>query len=158
MPRIFQKILCPIAFDQNSGAAIEFAQDLADPRMSILYLLHVVSAPTVDTIVLEPHPILTEGIAQRELQNLANQHLPSNFAYQIVLRTGDPASLIVAVAEELQADLIVIPTHGRQGIMHMIIGSVAERVIREAKTPVLTLRPSHHRTSVTRTSRPISDP
>ena len=158
MPKIFQKILCPIAFDQNSGAAIKFAQELADPRMSILYLLHVLTDPTVDTVVLEPHPILTEGIAQRELQTLAKQHLPSNLAYQIVLRTGEPASLIVAVAEELQADLIVMPTHGRQGIMHMIIGSVAERVIREAKTPVLTVGRSHHSTLVTTTSKRISIP
>jgi universal stress protein A len=142
MPKIFQKILCPIAFDQNSGVAIQFAEELTHPRMSILYLLHVLSAPTVNTVVLEPHPILTEGIAERELQKLAREHLPSNFAYQIVLRSGDPASLIVAVAEELQADLIVMPTHGRQGIMHTILGSVAERVIREAKTPVLTVRAS----------------
>jgi nucleotide-binding universal stress UspA family protein len=142
MPKIFQKILCPIAFDQNSGVAIQFAQELTHPRMSILYLLHVLSAPTVNTVVLEPHPTLTEGIAERELQKLAREHLPSNFAYQIVFRTGDPASLIVAVAEELQADLIVMPTHGRQGIMHTILGSVAERVIREAKTPVLTVRAS----------------
>jgi nucleotide-binding universal stress UspA family protein len=153
MPKIFEKILCPIAFDQNSSAAIKFAYELADARMSVIYLLYVLSPPTVDTAVLEPHPILTEGIAERELQKLANQHLPSNFAYQIVLRKGDPASLIGTVAEELQADLIVMPTHGRQGIMHMIIGSVAERVIREAKTPVLTLRPSHHN-SVTTTSTP----
>jgi universal stress protein A len=145
MPKIFQKILCPIGFDQNSVAAIKFAQELADPRISILYLLHVLSAPAVDTVVLHPHPILTEGNAERELQNFAKKHLLSNFAYQIVLRTGDPASLIVTLAEELQADLIVMPTHGRQGIMHMIIGSVAERVIREAKIPVLTLRPSHYR-------------
>jgi nucleotide-binding universal stress UspA family protein len=145
MPKIFQKILCPIGFDQNSVAAITFAQQLADPRISILYLLHVLSDPAVDTVVLHPHPILTEGNAERELQNLAKKHLLSNFAYQIVLRTGDPASLIVTVADELQADLIVMPTHGRQGIMHMIIGSVAERVIREARIPVLTLRPSHHR-------------
>jgi len=54
MPRIFQKILCPIAFDANSGAAIEFAEELADPRMSIsLSLLYVLSAPTVNTVVLE---------------------------------------------------------------------------------------------------------
>ena len=140
MPKIFQKILCPIAFDQNSGAAIQFAQELTHPRMSMVYLLHVLSAPTANTVVLEPHPILTEGIAERELQKLATKHLPSNFAYEIVLRKGDPASLIVAVAEELQADLIVMPTQGHQGMMRMILGSVAERVIREAKTPVLTVR------------------
>jgi universal stress protein A len=148
MPKIFEKILCPIASEQNSSTAIQFAHELGDPRTSILYLLHVLSPPTLDTAVLEPHPILTEGIAERELQKLAHQHLPSNFAHQIVLRKGDPASLIVTVAQELHADLIVMPTHGRQGIMHMIIGSVAERVIRAAKTPVLTVRPSDHRTLV----------
>jgi nucleotide-binding universal stress UspA family protein len=122
--------------------------------MSVIYLLYVLSPPPMDTAMLEPHPILTKGIAERELQKLATQHLPSNFACQIVVRKGDPASLIVTVAEEFQADLIVLPTHGRQGTMHEIIGSVAERVVREAKTPVLTLRPSHQRASVTTTSTP----
>jgi nucleotide-binding universal stress UspA family protein len=103
----------------------------------------------VDTVVLEPPPILTEGIAERELKRLALQNLPSNFAYQIVLRKGDSASLIVTVAVELRADLIVMPTHGREGIMHMIVGSVAERVIREAKILVLAVRPSHHASSTT---------
>jgi nucleotide-binding universal stress UspA family protein len=89
----------------------------------------------VDRVVLEPHPIITEGVAERELEKVALQHLPSSFPYQMVLRTGDPASLIVTVAVELCADLIVMPTHGREGIMHMIVGSVAERVVREAKIP-----------------------
>jgi hypothetical protein len=71
MPKIFEKILCPVAFDQNSSVAIEFAHELADPSMSIVYLLHVLSVPTVDTVVLEPHPIMTEGIAERELEKLA---------------------------------------------------------------------------------------
>jgi nucleotide-binding universal stress UspA family protein len=135
MSKNFKKILCPIAFDRNSSAVINFAYELAEPDISTLYLLHVLSAPTVETIVLEPHPILTEGIASRELEKLAHQHLPSNFSYQIILRAGDPASLIVSVAAELQSDLIVMPTHGRRGIAHTILGSVAERVVREGKTP-----------------------
>src|SRR5207245_4915308 len=92
------------------------------------------------------------GIADRELEKLARQHLPSNFPYRIVLRTGDPASLIVAVAEELPADLIIMPTHGHQGIVHMIVGSVAERVVREARRPVLTIRPGHHGSGTTTSS------
>jgi nucleotide-binding universal stress UspA family protein len=140
MPKIFEKILCPVAFDRNSGAAIEFAYELAQPNMSTLYLLHVVSVPTMEAIALEPNPILTEGIAGRELEKLAQQHLRSSLPYRIVVRTGDPAMLIVAVAEEISADLIVMPTHGHRGIVHMLMGSVAERVVREAKRPVLTIR------------------
>ncbi len=157
MPKVFDKILCPVAFDRNSGEAIKFAYELAEPNTSTLYLLHVVSEPTMETIVLEPHPILTEGIAARELEKLARQCLPSDFPYRIVLRTGDPASLIVAVAEELPADLIVMPTRGHRGIVHMIIGSVAERVVRDAKQPVLTIGPGH-RASVTTTSKAVSIP
>jgi len=157
MPKVFDEILRPVAFDRNSGEAIKFACELAEPNLSTLYLLHVVSVPTMETIVLEPNPILTEGIADRELEKFARQHLPSNFPYRIVLRTGDPASLIVAVAEELPADLIIMPTHGHQGIVHMIVGSVAERVVREARRPVLTIRPGHH-VSVTTTSRAVSIP
>jgi universal stress protein A len=157
MSKIFEKILCPVAFDPNSGAAINLAYELAEPDTSTLYLLHVMSVPTVETILHEPHPILTEGIAARELEKLARQHLPSDFSYRIVLRAGDPASSIVSVAEELQADLIVMPTHGRQGIAHVILGSVAERVVREAKRPVLTIQPGYH-LSVSTTSTPVSIP
>jgi universal stress protein A len=140
MPKIFEKILCPVAFDRNSDAAIEFAYELANPNMSTLYLLHVVSVPTMEAIVLEPNPVLTEGIAGRELEKLAQQHVRSRLPYRILVRTGDPATLIVAVAEEIAADLIVMPTHGHRGIAHMLMGSVAERVVREAKRPVLTIR------------------
>lgn len=158
MPKVFDKILCPVAFDGYSVEAIKFAYELAEPTMSTLYLLHVVCAPTMETIVLEPNPILTEGIAGRELEKLAREHLQSNFPYRIVLRTGDPASSIIAVAEELPADLIVMPTRGdRGGIAHMMIGSVAERVVREAKRPVLTIR-AGHRTSVKTISKPVSIP
>ena len=143
MAKIFDKILCPVAFDRNSAAAIRFAYELAEPQISTLYLLHVVSAPSIETVVIEPHPILTEAIAGRELEKIAQQHLPSKFPYRIVLRSGDPASLIVMVAEELEADLIVMPTHGHRGVVGLIIGSVAERVVREAKRPVLTIQPQN---------------
>jgi universal stress protein A len=152
MAKIFDKILCPVGFDRNSAAAIRFACELAEPQSTTLYLLHVVCAPTIETVVIEPHPILTEAIAGRELEKIAQQHLPSNFPYRIVLRSGDPASLIVAVAEELPADLIVMPTHGNRGLVGLIIGSVAERVVREAKRPVLTIQPGN------RTSEEVAVP
>ena len=94
--------------------------------------------------MIEPNPVLSEGIAERELERLVQQHLASNTSYRIMTRRGDPASVILTVAEELNVDLIVMPTHGHIGIDRMILGSVAERVVREAKRPVITIRPSSH--------------
>ena len=79
--------------------------------------------------MLEPNPVLSEGIAERELEKLVQQHLTSGASYRIVTRRGDPAPVIVAVADELNVDLIVMPTHGDKAIEHMILGSVAERVV-----------------------------
>jgi len=142
MPKVFNKILCPVAFDRSSVAALKFAHELTDPDSSTLYLLHVVSAPTMEPIMLEPNPILSEGIAERELEKLVQQHLTASASCQVMSRRGDPASVIVTVAEELKVDLIVMPTHGHKGIERMILGSVAERVAREARRPVLTIRVS----------------
>ncbi len=140
MPKVFNKILCPIGFDRNSVAALKFAHEMVDAEESKLYLLHVVSAPRMDSVMLEPNPVFSEGIAERELEKLAHQHLTSSSSCRILTRRGDPASVIIAVAEELKVDLIVMPTHGHTGIERMIVGSVAERVVREAKRPVLTIR------------------
>jgi nucleotide-binding universal stress UspA family protein len=89
--------------------------------------------------MLEPHPVLSEGIAERELGKLVQEHVVSSTACRIMVRRGDPASAIVTVAEELDVDLIVMPTHGRKGLEHTILGSVAERIVREARWPVLTV-------------------
>ena len=90
--------------------------------------------------MLELNPVLSEGIAERELERLVQQHLISSASCRIMSRRGDPASVIVTVAEELNVDLIVMPTHGHKGIERMILGSVAERVVRDARRPVLTIR------------------
>ena len=141
MPRKFNKILCPVSFDRNSTVALKFAHDLADSDESTLYLLHIISAPRIEPIMLEPNPVLSERVAERELEKLAQQHLTTSASHHILVRRGDPATLIVAVADELNVDLIVMPTHGHVGITRTILGSIAERVVREAKSPVLTIRP-----------------
>jgi nucleotide-binding universal stress UspA family protein len=116
MPKILNKILCPVGFDRNSVAGLKFAHELADGDKSTLYLLHVVSVPRMEPIMLEPNPVLSEGIAERELEKLAQQHLTSSAWYRIITRTGDPAPVIVAVANELNVDLILMPTHGGKDI------------------------------------------
>ena len=141
MSKIFEKILCPVDFDRNFGAAIELAGELAEPYRSTVYFLHVISLRSMGPIALEPGPVFTEGVAERELEKRMQKRLPSNVRHRIIVQTGDPASTIIAAAEKLKVDLIAMPTHGHTGITRMIMGSVAERVVREAKHPVLTVRP-----------------
>jgi universal stress protein A len=144
MPKTFKRILCPLAFDQNCVEALKFAYELADADESMLYLLHVVSVPKMQPIMLDPNPVISEGIAKRALEKLVQQHLTPSASYRIITRRGDPAPVIVTVATELKVDIIVMPTHGHKGIERMLLGSVAEQVVREATRPVLTIRSSSH--------------
>ena len=90
---------------------------------------------------MEPFP-QTEHDARARLQELATAHLEGRVKYEILARTGDPARIVVATVEEVGADSIVMATHGRKGVSHFFLGSVAERVVRESPRPVLTIRGS----------------
>jgi len=142
MTKVFKKIMCPVDFDQGSADAIDFACKLAELHDSTIYLLHVVSTPKFDHVLLEPpHPIITEAVARKELKKVAGRQLEAKVPHQLVVRTGDPAAMIVAAAEELEVDLIVMATHSGRDLTRLIFGSVAERVIHETKRPVLNIRP-----------------
>ena len=71
---------------------------------------------------------------------LATEEIGASAAWKIAVRPGRPATEIVEAARELAADLIVIATHGRTGLQHVLLGSVAENVVRHAPCPVLTVR------------------
>jgi universal stress protein A len=131
----FRKILCPVDFDRNSAAALRFAAELAEPE-SVLYLLHTVP-------VERPEFELTAtGRAEDSLENFAREHVADKIERELLVRTGDPAVIIVRAAEEIGADLIVMATHGYKGLVRTVLGSVTERVLREAKCPVISLRPA----------------
>jgi len=141
MTKLFMKILCPVAFDDNSIAALTMACDLTEGRDATIYLLHVVPTPTIpgSPIPLEPFP-QTEHDARAKLEEIARDHLEGKVKYQILSRTGDPARIAIQVLDEVGADSIVMATHGRTGVGHFFLGSVAERVVRESPRPVLTVR------------------
>ncbi len=141
MTKLFTRILCPVSFDANSAAALATARDLAAGPDAIIYLLHVVPAAPVPSspIPLEPFP-QTEHDARSKLQELANAQLEGRVRYEILARTGDPARVVIAVAQQVGADSIVMATHGRKGVSHFFLGSVAEQVVRESACPVLTVR------------------
>lgn len=137
----FKKILCPVDFDPNSAAALDFAARLAREHHGALHLLHVVKVP------FEPSEQPVEAFlpewqrdARALLEKFAAEHLPAGVKYQASVKRGDPASAILETARELAPDLIVVATHGRTGLSHAFLGSVAERVARESQVPVLTFR------------------
>jgi nucleotide-binding universal stress UspA family protein len=111
----------------------------ADGTVCLLYVIPVVlsSAPGVN-----PLPI-SESEARTMLNKIAHDHLEGKVRYEVYTKIGgEPASVILDAIEKLGVDSVVMPTHGRKGIGRLILGSVAERVVRESPCPVLTVRAS----------------
>lgn len=141
----FRKILCPVDLENTALWAVEYARDIAQKDGATLYLLNVARIPAADMdtpIAIGAHPHW-ELAAQSSLQVSAAEWLKGTVAYEVIVRAGIPETVIVEVAAELDVDLIVMSTHGRTGIVHFILGSVAETIIREARCPVLIVKPRH---------------
>jgi universal stress protein A len=138
MPR-FNKILCPVDFDQATLPALRCASGLAREHNAILYLLHVMKVPAGPEVALPLGRV--ETAAQTRLERISHQNIQPETRYEILVMMGDPAARILQVANQLRADLIVMATHGRKGLHRLILGSVAEHVVREASCPVLTVKP-----------------
>ncbi|HVA78786.1 MAG TPA: universal stress protein [Candidatus Binataceae bacterium] len=136
----FDKILCPVDFDQNSLLALKLAIDLARERKATLYLLHVVPLPPGPEVALPFGKM--EADARARLETIARENVGGRLRYEVDIMMGDPGLEVLQVAKRLPASLIVMATHGRKGLSHLLLGSVAERVIREAPCPVLTVKPN----------------
>jgi nucleotide-binding universal stress UspA family protein len=144
MKKLFDKILCPVDFDAPSMAALDFAREVAEQNGATLLVLHVaplpISATEMSPIPQEPFPVW-EQVAKARLEKVAIKYLEGRgVSYKIETRSGEAAIGILDQANELNADLIVMATHGRKGMSHFFIGSVAERVIRQSPRPVLVVR------------------
>lgn len=139
----YRSILCPMAFDDPSQLALGLAKEIAAHHGATLHLLHV--APTLGAIgepdVSEEPNSPGEQKARAQLQETANKHLKG---MQCEIHTASSternfAKAVVRVANEVEADLIILKTHGRVGLTHLILGSVAEEVVRTAPCPVMTM-------------------
>lgn len=137
----FKRVLCPVQFDQNSLAALGVAKDIAKQNNGKLIVLSVVSPhadPTrVGGAAMAAHD---EKLAEQELARIKRDVL-SDVEHETVLLVGNPAEDIIKAEHDYGADLVVMATHGRTGVAHLVLGSVAERVVRESTCPVLTIRP-----------------
>ena len=141
---LFDKIVCAVDFDESSAVVLHFARELARQNGARLCVLHVAPLPINATefspIPMDPYPVW-EKTARAELEKLAAAHLEGRgITYKIETRSGEAADGILGQAQEMDADLIVLATHGRKGVSHFLLGSVAERVIRRSPRPVLVVR------------------
>jgi len=133
-------ILVPVDFQEASLEAIAVARELSGRLGMELVLLHVFSIPVVVYPGFEPimAPGLPEEIgtaAKRALDQLA----ASVGNPKTMLRSGDPAAETIKAIEEIKPAFVAMGTHGRKGFSHLIMGSVAEQVIRNCKVPVITV-------------------
>jgi nucleotide-binding universal stress UspA family protein len=137
-------ILCPVDFSKGSEHAVRKAQELARATGSELELLHVYSLPV---LALPDAAIMVSPTYVAELTERAEQALEvhrkmladGGVSVHTKLVEGSPADAIVERAKNTQAHMIVMGTHGRGGFRRFLLGSVAERVVRMAEAPVLTV-------------------
>jgi nucleotide-binding universal stress UspA family protein len=140
-------ILVPTDFSDYSQQAIVYACELAKRFGAKLQLLHVVPPPALPMPYVAPvseEMLHLDEAAERELDAWKVPALEQMAQVERVVRTGVPFVEIVRHAKDNDVDLIVIGTHGRTGLAHALLGSVAEKVVRKATCPVLTVRPEGH--------------
>jgi nucleotide-binding universal stress UspA family protein len=143
-----QRILAPTDFSEPSAQGLRSALELAEAFGAKLLLLHVVEPPPYPVEGIVPSRVgatLLDDLERQAANDLA-QMLPEARGSRVeVTRSvvvGIPYRKIVEVAETEKSDLIVMTTHGRTGLSHLVMGSVAEKVVRTASCPVLTVRPT----------------
>ena len=140
------KVLVPIDFSDYSKNALKYAVSFVNRFNSQLFLVYV-----VEPIIYPPDfsmgqiaiPAVDLDIDKRaadELKKLADQEIPANIKVKTIVKTGKPFIEIIETAREEDIDLIIIATHGHTGMEHILFGSTAEKVVRKAPCPVLTLR------------------
>ncbi len=144
-PKI-NKVVVPIDFSDYSKSSLKYAVNFAKYFNASLILVYV-----VEPIIYPPDfsmgqiAIPTPGLemdkrAEEELTKLAEKEIPSGLSVKKIIKTGKPFVEIIETAAEEDADLIIIATHGHTGVEHILFGSTAEKVVRKASCPVLTLR------------------
>lgn len=143
-----KRILVPTDFSKISYSAFDYAKDLAEKMNAELYLIFVLekSPPllTAKSLGLSEEEILYRMEAEARIKlSEAASFLREDTNLNVIeeLRIGTDYEEIVNYAVKISADIIIIATHGRTGVLHTLLGSVAEKVIRFAKCPVLVISP-----------------
>ncbi len=139
-----KKILCPIDYSDCSKEALKYAVSYTIKNKAKLYLLHVIDTSAYDESL---DTMVDEIIKQHKTRLL--EYVPeetrNDMKIEALVVQEIPFAGIINVAKKNKIDMIVMGTHGRTGIAHILIGSVAEKVVRQAPCSVLTVRQSGHK-------------
>ena len=135
-------IRVPSDFEAGAARVLAFARELAGPTGAEVVVLHVYeplpwSYPELPPNVIEDTTAALRTAAEKSLAEFAAK----NGAPKTLLREGSPWAQIVAAVEEVRPWLVVMGTHGRRGLKRLVLGSVAERVVRHSSAPVVTVHP-----------------
>lgn len=140
----WNRILVPIQFSKRlPSSELQLAREVARTHEATIILLHVIPiSPAVgaDAGLAAQYYVEAEEDAKARLRKLAQSRL-RGFKVEIDVEVGEPADVIVKQAAKLRADLVIMAIHGREGIKRLLLGSVAEHVVRSCPCPTLTVRP-----------------
>jgi nucleotide-binding universal stress UspA family protein len=145
-------VLIATDFEEPSEAALVYARELARQFGATLHVLHVVDDITAQDVAIEGYMANLDEL-QEEREAQARAHLAAvvtdedraaRHARTVIATSNAPALAIVTYAKDAGIDLIVVGTHGRHALAHFFLGSVAEKVVRLAPCPVLTVRRPEH--------------
>jgi nucleotide-binding universal stress UspA family protein len=147
---LWNTILVPHDFSASADHAAAIARDEAKLRGAKLVLLHVIELPyqlQPETVIVQDAtgaPVNLREYALRSadahVHDIAQGFVRGGVQTTPVIRFGNPVDEILKVIDEHRVDLVAMGTHGRTGLAHLLVGSVAERVVRTSKVPVLTVR------------------
>jgi len=143
-----KRILVPVDFSADSLSALQYAGEFAKTFKAELLVLYVVepvyyATPTDMYAASAESAILNEEqrrVAAEQLTRLSADLKKKGLRFRTMVKDGSASRVIVETAQTAAADLIIMATHGRTGLAHMFMGSVAEKVVRSATCPVLTAR------------------
>ena len=146
-----RRILVPTDYSKSSQNALTYAAAFAEKFGAELYLLHVVQdlalfipeAVSVAPPVTPPIEQMTAAVREG-LQRVVRENDLGRFTVHCEVREGTPFYEIIQFAKDTAIDLIIMGTHGRSGLAHVLLGSVTEKVVRKAPCPVLTVRDPEH--------------
>ncbi len=152
IPITLQRILVPTDFSEHSLTGLPYAASIASRFAASVVLLHVAeNIPRRGRERASPSEATLRQQTERDsLQSLLEAQTRHGIACTPLVRIGAPAEEILRCVEEERIDLVVMATHGRTGVRHMLMGSVAETVVRRSPVPVLTVKPPAMRDSVIR--------
>lgn len=141
-----KKVLVPVDFSDYSKSSLRYAVNFAKHFNAELFLVYVVEPMvyppdfSMGQIAIPSVDLEMDKRAAEELNNLAKKEIPAELKSKVIVKTGKPFVEIIETALAEDIDLIIIATHGHTGIEHVLFGSTAEKVVRKAPCPVLTLR------------------